>query len=157
MHNKLLLVDAELASTDEPLVYAAYERYRVDMLRGGVELYEFSATLGRGLVREIVKGDPVLRMHTKCLVFDEESVFIGSLNFDPRSRDHNTEVGILIRSPELAQDTLALLKILQTEAAYRVALRWQSAMAIGRCPGCAATRRVPRSCCSPEAGPDRRP
>ena len=119
---RIQMLTNSLLSTDEPLVYDAYQRYRLEMLRGGIELYEFSATLGRGLVREIERGDPVLRMHTKCVVFDRSSMFIGSLNFDPRSRDHNTEVGLLIQSPALAGDTLRLIEVLRREAAYRVAL-----------------------------------
>jgi len=35
-------------------------------------------------------------------VFDRRSVFIGSLNLDPRSIELNTEIGLLCESPELA-------------------------------------------------------
>ena len=37
-------------------------------------------------------------------VFDRRRVFIGSMNLDPRSIDINTEIGLLIDSPELAAD-----------------------------------------------------
>jgi putative cardiolipin synthase len=36
-------------------------------------------------------------------VFDRESVFIGSANLDPRSRAINTEIGVLVDSPEIAR------------------------------------------------------
>ncbi len=36
-------------------------------------------------------------------MFDKEKVFVGTLNLDPRSIVLNTEVGILVHSPELAR------------------------------------------------------
>jgi putative cardiolipin synthase len=35
-------------------------------------------------------------------VFDRKSVFIGSFNLDPRSTVLNTEIGVMIDSPEIA-------------------------------------------------------
>ena len=37
------------------------------------------------------------------MVFDREAVFIGSFNLDPRSAWINTEAGLYIESPELAE------------------------------------------------------
>ena len=39
-------------------------------------------------------------LHSKALVVDGERVFIGSMNFDPRSRHLNTELGVIVDSPE---------------------------------------------------------
>jgi hypothetical protein len=36
------------------------------------------------------------------VVFDRESVWIGSFNLDPRSWTINTEIGVMIDSPEIA-------------------------------------------------------
>jgi putative cardiolipin synthase len=36
------------------------------------------------------------------MIFDRQKSFIGSFNFDPRSVLWNTEVGVLVDSPELA-------------------------------------------------------
>ncbi len=41
-------------------------------------------------------------------MFDRHKTFIGSFNFDPRSVLWNTEVGVLVDSPELAEYTRAL-------------------------------------------------
>jgi len=41
-------------------------------------------------------------------VFDANSVFIGSVNLDPRSLEQNTEVGVLVHSPELAAEVVRL-------------------------------------------------
>jgi putative cardiolipin synthase len=40
-------------------------------------------------------------------VFDLKKPFIGSMNFDQRSRHLNTEIGLIIDSPELAQQMAA--------------------------------------------------
>jgi cardiolipin synthase C len=56
------------------------------------------------------------------------------MNFDPRSRDWNTEFGLLIDSPALAEQVLALIDEVLLRAAYRVrlaedggSLRWSLA------------------------------
>jgi len=41
------------------------------------------------------------RMHNKSFVFDRQTVFIGSLNLDPRATLHNTEIGVVLESTEL--------------------------------------------------------
>jgi putative cardiolipin synthase len=46
-------------------------------------------------------------LHAKLFVFDREKLFIGSMNFDQRSRHLNTEIGLIIDSPERAQQTVA--------------------------------------------------
>jgi putative cardiolipin synthase len=46
--------------------------------------------------------DSLASLHAKVFILDVETVFIGSLNLDPRSIDINTEMGILMYSPELA-------------------------------------------------------
>ena len=49
-------------------------------------------------------------MHAKTFVFDRTSVFIGSVNLDPRSLEQNTEVGVLIDSPDLAAEVARLFE-----------------------------------------------
>lgn len=39
----------------------------------------------------------------KAFVIDRSQLFIGSFNFDPRSANINTEMGVFIESPELAE------------------------------------------------------
>jgi putative cardiolipin synthase len=41
-------------------------------------------------------------LHAKAFVIDQRTVLIGSMNFDPRSAWYNSELGILVESPELA-------------------------------------------------------
>jgi putative cardiolipin synthase len=48
-------------------------------------------------------------LHTKAFVVDRRQLFIGSFNFDPRSAFINTELGIIIDSPRLAEEFAALV------------------------------------------------
>jgi putative cardiolipin synthase len=111
-----------MAATDEPMVHLGYRKYRAAMLREGVALYEWSPARGGRVLRELLAGGTVLRLHAKVALIDRELVFLGSMNFDPRSRDLNTEFGLLIRSRELAEELHALLQRLQREGAYRLYL-----------------------------------
>ena len=62
-------------------------------------------------------------LHTKVFVADRKIIFIGSLNLDPRSQMLNTEVGLLIFSPELAEQVIAYMDIgIESGNSYRVVL-----------------------------------
>ena len=67
-------------------------------------------------------------LHAKLFVFDRQKLFIGSMNFDQRSKRLNTEVGLIIDSPELARQTATRFEAMaQPENSYAVALRPASA------------------------------
>ena len=74
-----------------------------------------------------------LGLHAKYLILDRQTVFIGSANLDPRSLRINTEVGLLVDSPSLANELIALTEIdFAPENAWRVenrdgSLVWSSA------------------------------
>lgn len=130
---KVSLLTNSLAATDEKLVHLGYRKYRVAILREGAQLYEWSPVRAGRVWRELLVGGTVLRLHAKCAVIDRRVVYLGSMNFDPRSRDWNTEFGLLVESPELAADVLALIERMQREGAMRVVLdadgetlRWRS-------------------------------
>jgi phosphatidylserine/phosphatidylglycerophosphate/cardiolipin synthase-like enzyme len=42
-------------------------------------------------------------MHAKCIVIDRKTVFVSSANFTEAAQERNLEVGLLIRSPTLAE------------------------------------------------------
>ncbi|MDM0106269.1 phospholipase D family protein [Variovorax sp. J22R24] len=117
---RISVVTNSLAATDEPVVHTGYRRYRRDMLRLDVELYELSSARTRRSVRLGLFGSQVGRLHAKSAIFDRRTLFLGSMNFDPRSDTHNTEIGLIIFSPELAQQVLKLLDVLKQQGAYRV-------------------------------------
>jgi len=119
---QVTMLTNSLAATDEPMVHLGYRKYRAALLREGVVLYEWSPARGGRVLRELLVGGTVLRLHAKAALIDRELVFLGSMNFDPRSRDLNTEIGLLVRSPELAEQVHTLLQRLMREGAYRLHL-----------------------------------
>jgi putative cardiolipin synthase len=97
-----------LASTDNIQAFAGYSAQRKDLLRAGVELYEFKPhpAIKEQLIENyprIAENDPIFALHAKSMVIDDELVFIGTFNLDPRSANLNTEVGVLVRNRELAR------------------------------------------------------
>jgi cardiolipin synthase C len=134
------IVTNSLAATDELAVFTAYRRYRQPMLDLGVELYELSPSrVQHSGVYFGRYGDSIGRLHAKCAVIDRHTVFIGSMNFDPRSDKHNTELGLFIYSDVLAQQLQNLIDVVKAEGSYRLQLakdgsgqiEWVSSTAMG--------------------------
>lgn len=120
-----------LASNDEPLVHVGYAAHREELLRMGVELYELSSKRVSRNKRPFLFGKSLGRLHTKTAVIDSETVFIGSMNIDPRSASINTELGAVIHSRQLAKELLRVIDIDRLFSSYRVVfgpdgkhLRW---------------------------------
>jgi putative cardiolipin synthase len=105
---RVRILTNSLESTTEVAAQAGYEHYRVPLLEEGVELYEVRALLGS--VRGSGETAKVSRygnyaLHGKMFVFDRQKLFMGSMNYDQRSKRINTEIGLIIHSSELAQET----------------------------------------------------
>ncbi|MFJ7796817.1 phospholipase D family protein [Pseudomonas sp. NPDC096950] len=102
-----LLTNA-LEATDVPAVHGGYAPYRKALLEHGVKLFELRRQPGAGsgsgphLFRRSAYQGSDSSLHSKAMIFDQQKSFIGSFNFDPRSVLWNTEVGVLVDSPELA-------------------------------------------------------
>ena len=95
-----------LASTDMSIVHSGYQAFRVPLLEMGVELYEARPMSGAQLDRGHQLKSPSAgryALHAKVFVFDRQRVFVGSMNLDQRSLRINTEIGLIIDSPELAR------------------------------------------------------
>lgn len=116
------IVTNSLAATDESLVHIGYRRYRPEMLRLGVALYELSPKRVEETKRFGIYGSASGRLHGKSAVVDRNLVFIGSMNFDPRSMLHNTEIGLFIFSPQLAQQLTSLIGFIRLDGAYQLQL-----------------------------------
>ncbi len=111
-----------LAASDEPLVYLGYARYRNDMLKLGVVLYELSPVLARRAGTFGDFRDSIGRLHAKTATIDERWVFVGSMNLDSRSARVNTENGLIIDSPALAADLEKLVNVDNYRSAYQLRL-----------------------------------
>jgi putative cardiolipin synthase len=113
-----------LASHDVPAVNSHYRGWRDDLISAGAELYELRADPA---IKPLVDVPPVegefVGLHTKAAVIDREYAFIGSMNFDPRSVNINTEAGAIVQSPGLAGDLARLmLRDMSPENAWQVLL-----------------------------------
>jgi putative cardiolipin synthase len=111
-----------LASNDVLAAHAGYAKYRKELLANGVELFEMRPDAG-SVKKRVISGESKAALHTKAIVFDRESVFIGSFNLDPRSGNINTEAGLYVESPELAAQVIEYMdEGVRPENSYRVLL-----------------------------------
>lgn len=105
---KVTVLTNSLESNDVPLINGPYSRYRLKLLKAGVQLYEL-----RGFPN--VEKTPQWRLpifswngsrtalHTKAVVVDGGVGFVGSMNLDPRSIVWNTEVGVVSKQPQFVK------------------------------------------------------
>lgn len=106
---RISVITNSLGATDEPLAYAGYERYRADMLKIGVDIYEIAPELTGRSGRFGEFGKSISRLHAKLAVIDRKRLFVGSMNLDHRSAAVNTEMGLVIDSAEVVDDFEGLL------------------------------------------------
>jgi putative cardiolipin synthase len=103
---KIKVVTNSLATTDVWTIHAGYTRNRKELLRQGVELFEWRGD-GQSCATVIDNdkldcGNFLYSLHAKSMVFDRETIFVGSFNLNPRSQLLNTETAMIVKSNELA-------------------------------------------------------
>jgi putative cardiolipin synthase len=122
---RVAVLTNSLAATDVAAVHTGYARQRRPLLEGGVELYEMKRAAGseEGRRQISVTGSSGASLHTKAMLIDRRWVFVGSMNLDPRSANLNTEMGVLIDSPALAEQLFGQFERATGPAlSYRVVL-----------------------------------
>jgi len=97
---RVVILTNSLASTNHSSVHAVYARYRKPLLRQGIELYELRPIDDDRVVGEADAAR--LTLHSKVAVVDRSMLFVGSFNLDPRSLYINTELGMVVESPQIA-------------------------------------------------------
>jgi putative cardiolipin synthase len=123
---RVRILSNSLESCPEISAQSGYDKYRVPLLESGVELYEVRALLGS--TRGSGQSAKISRygnyaLHGKLYVFDRKKILIGSMNFDQRSQRINTEIGLIIGSPDIAQQTaLRFENMVKPENCYALAL-----------------------------------
>ena len=86
---RVRILTNSLGTTDNLWAQAGYVGHKKDLVRQGVELWEY---LGPEC------------LHAKAGVFDGETGVVGSYNLDPRSELLNTELALVFQEPELAEE-----------------------------------------------------
>jgi putative cardiolipin synthase len=75
-----------------------------------------------GSARSRAMRDLGRTLHAKTFGLDGRRIYIGSANFDPRSAHLNTELGLIIDSPRVAEDLARLFDEDVLENSYRLGL-----------------------------------
>lgn len=121
---KIQVFTNSLEATDVAAVHAGYAKRRKALLEAGIRLYEMRRVSPKGKRNESAGpfGSSGSSLHAKTFAVDQERIFVGSFNFDPRSAQLNTELGFIIESPVLAQEIEALFEKQILEDAYEVRL-----------------------------------
>ena len=121
---KMRIITNSLASQDVPAVNSHYGPLRKSILDAGIDLYELrpdAEIKSEADTAPVVSG--FVGLHAKAAVVDRSRVFIGSFNLDPRSRNINTEMGIVIDSPQLGEELADKIEnLMQPENSWRVEL-----------------------------------
>jgi putative cardiolipin synthase len=124
---QIKILTNSLASAPDLIAQAGYMHYRTKLLADGVDLYEIRPALGNtrgsGQNRTISRHGN-FALHAKIFIFDRDAVFIGSMNLDSRSKQLNTEIGLIIDSSDLANQAAQRFDALTSlDNAYQVTLR----------------------------------
>ncbi|GFE80088.1 phospholipase D family protein [Steroidobacter agaridevorans] len=109
-----------LASTDVAAVHAGYAKRRKALLRAGLEIYEVKRV--EPTPASLTRGSSAASLHAKTFEIDGRYVYVGSFNFDPRSAYLNTEMGLLLDSPQLARRLNHFFETQAPAHSYRVRL-----------------------------------
>ncbi|MBW1751015.1 MAG: phospholipase D family protein [Deltaproteobacteria bacterium] len=101
---RVRILTNSLVSNDVAAVHTGYIRHRKQLLRCGVELYELNEEIKKEEGKRFtwLPGLSKSSLHAKTMAMDKKVMFVGSFNFDQRSLNINTEIGILFHDTEIA-------------------------------------------------------
>jgi putative cardiolipin synthase len=123
---KVRILTNSLASTDNMQAFSGYRSQRKQLLKMGLDIREYKpdpANRSTLMSRANPPATPPLfALHAKSMVVDGRIACIGTFNFDPRSENLNTEVGVIVHHAGLAQRLQALM-----EADMRPENSWSAA------------------------------
>ena len=126
---RVIVLSNSLAANDVTVVHTGYRRYRKALLQAGVELWEMKPNVEIRAAERQLAAAPRSKsaasrsaLHAKWLSFDQQTLFVGSFNLDPRSAWLNTEMGLIIHIPKMAGTAAAALEEQLPQSAYRLEL-----------------------------------
>jgi len=123
---RVRILTNSLASNDVVAAHGGYASGRKRLIENGAEIYELRPDAVSKTVTEkryFAGGRSRAALHTKAIVFEQDSVLIGSLNMDPRAGEINTEAVLYVKSEELARHVIAYMdEGVLPQNSYRVQL-----------------------------------
>lgn len=109
---KVRILTNSLASTDNVEAFSGYQSERENLLKTGVEIYEFRPDakvrndIMTGELQDVLIDKPIFGHHAKSMVIDKEITVIGTFNLDPRSANLNTECLVIVNSKGISNGVL---------------------------------------------------
>lgn len=116
------VVTNSLASTNHPIVHSGYAPSRKPLLELGLKIYEVKRDVTVPGASHIDAEDSEFTLHSKAFIVDRKKIFIGSFNWDPRSVNINTEMGVIIDSNDLANQLINFIDRKLNRTTYEVVL-----------------------------------
>ena len=108
-------------------MHAGYSPYRVPLLSAGIAIYEFKPTQTPIHVGGLMGSQSRASLHAKAYVIDRQIAVIGSMNLDRRSVGLNTELTVVIHSPDIAQQVDEIFEhAIEPRTSYHVLLASQA-------------------------------
>jgi putative cardiolipin synthase len=122
---RVRILTNSIRSNNHLTAHSAYRNHIGALLESGAELHEVRVDAEQ---RDRYMLPPVeekmLALHAKALVIDDDRVFVGSANLDPRSLRINTEMGLLVTSESFNRSVRAAVETdFSDENAWRLELR----------------------------------
>jgi cardiolipin synthase C len=104
-----------LASTDNIQAFSGFRNQRDQLIKMGIAIYEYKPDpqIKQQLLRQATatsEKPPVFAIHAKTMVIDKTNTYIGTFNFDPRSQNLNTEVGVIVENVKLASQVQSAIE-----------------------------------------------
>lgn len=99
----VIIITNSLAANNQFTVHGGYAPARKPLLKAGIKLYEARADADVPGTEYVDASGAKATLHTKAFVVDRQQSFIGSFNFDPRSANINTELGVIINDPIMSR------------------------------------------------------
>ena len=101
------IITNSLSSTDNLFAFSGYQNQKKELLKTGIKIFEYKPypEIAKQLfMRSGYKNKrmPIFAIHAKTMVIDNETLFIGTFNLDPRSANLNTEVGVIVKNKKIA-------------------------------------------------------
>lgn len=93
-----------LASNNHSVSHSGYAPNRKKLLEMGVNLYELRASATIPATEHEGVQEAKVTLHAKAFSIDREKIFIGSFNWNQRSVNLDTELGVIVHSPDMANE-----------------------------------------------------
>lgn len=125
------IITNSLAANNQAAVHGGYAPSQKPLLKASVKIFEVRADADVSESEFMAASGAKATLHTKAFVVDRQEAFIGSFNFDTRSARINTELGVIIRSPRIAEQLATMIETNTAAQTFEVfldekgKLRWR--------------------------------